>query len=377
MKINIIGTALVSFIMNSTLRFFVPVLLPFIISNLNINVYLGSLLVTAYWIGYTFMQIPSGIIADRIGISLSARLSFFAMVLLFTGFYFFRSYLCYFLIQVFIGAASAMVYVSDTAIVQAASELKKRAESVGIYQTGFFIGASLGEYLVLRTFDISFDFSFYFIMILLIIALILNILFMNYKDFKRPPGRIDRNIVYVALIRFSAGFSYIGFAAIFTTFIVYTGIVNYKNAYIYAWIPASGGLITSPIGGIISSRLGINKSILSIIPVIIMDFIIMFLNYLKKYIFLLSFFTGIMYGIYAGPSMGMASDFSGGDKNIASSSGIINFSSQVGGTISPIIIGFLYSIYHSFYIPFIFISLTSMIVLTIPILKLRIHTRYL
>jgi hypothetical protein len=56
---KVIFSSFLSFILNSTVRFFIPVLLPFLIVSLKIDLYLGSLLITAYWIGYTFFQIPA------------------------------------------------------------------------------------------------------------------------------------------------------------------------------------------------------------------------------------------------------------------------------------------------------------------------------
>ncbi len=371
---GILSASIVSFSMNSTLRFFIPVLIPLLVSTLHITVYMGSLLITAYWVGYTLFQIPAGIISDRVGVSKVAKISFILMAFSFFLFYFFRnSYVAIFIIQVMLGSFSATVYVSDTSVVQKWLPVSTRATFVGIYQTGFFIGASLGEYLILRTLSISFRFTFIAIMSILVFSAILNFIFIREPQQikKERHGKIDRRIIYVAMIRFSAGFTYIGFVTLFTTFIVFDHIVPYSSAYLYAWIPAAGGLITSPIGGLISRKMKNGKPLVSILPVIVLAGMIIYINFAPlAAIFIISFMTGALYGLYAGPSMGMASDFSGSDRNLASSSSILNFSSQVGGTVSPLLMGFLFSIYGNFQLAFIIVAIISILTLIIPLIRL-------
>ena len=158
---------------------------------------------------------------------------------------------------------------------------------------------------------------------------------------------------------------------IFATFIVFDHIVPYSSAYLYAWIPAAGGLITSPIGGLISRKMKNGKPLVSILPVIALAGMIIYINFAPlAAIFIISFMTGALYGLYAGPSMGMASDFSGSDRNLASSSSILNFSSQVGGTVSPLLMGFLFSIYGNFQLAFIIVAIISILTLIIPLIRL-------
>lgn len=85
------------------------------------------------------------------------------------------------------------------------------------------------------------------------------------------------------------------------------------------------------------------RPLIAAVTVLFLGAIIISTAFIKGYLVILpSFLAGFSYGLYAGPSMGMASDVSGGDRNLASASGIINFSSQVGGSISPFVIGYLF-----------------------------------
>jgi len=375
---KILISSFTSFFLNSSVRFFIPVLLPFLIISLNISVYSGSLLITSYWLGYTALQIPSGIISDKYGIAKINKISFTILTIIFVLLYFFKSsYYAIFIIQFFLGLFSSMIYISDASLVQKWVPPVKRSTYVGIYQTGFFLGASLGEFIILKSLYISFYLPYLIIFILLIITLIMNVLFIkeSEKIYKKEKIKINNKIIYVALIRFSAGFLYIGFLSLFTTFIIFDHIVNYSNVYLYSWIPAAGGILTSPVGGYLSTKLKNGRPFLSILSVLFLGIIIIYLGFSKPYyVFYLSFITGILYGLYAGPSMGMASDFSG-DNKISSSSGILNFSSQIGGAISPFIIGFMFSIYHNFSYAFLLIGIITFIALIPSIIKLIVYTK--
>ena len=370
---KVIFSSFLSFILNSTVRFFIPVLLPFLIVSLRIDLYLGSLLITAYWIGYTFFQIPAGVIGDRFGSARVNKVFFILLVLSFPLIYFLReSYAGLFTLQVIIGAISAVVYITDASLVQKWAPMSGRAASVGIYQTGFFVGASLGEFLVLEMFRFSFALPFEIVLVFLVAVAVLNLLYIrepgNNSRIKR--GKLSRDIIYVCFIRFSAGFSYIGFLSLFTTFIVFDHITAYSGAYSLAWIPAAGGLMGSPIGGYLSARHSRGKAIVSISSAALIGLSLILLPYVQVFfVLLISSFTGFFYGLYAGPSMSMASDFSGGDRNVSSSSGIINFSSQVGGAISPLVVGFMFSIYGNFNLAFLIMGTVTFITLIPPTMK--------
>jgi|GEM_PF-4559448 len=112
---RVIFSSFLSFILNSTVRFFIPVLLPFLIVSLNIDLYLGSLLITAYWIGYTFFQIPAGIMGDRFGTARVNKVFFILLAFSFPFIYFLReSYPGLFALQIIIGAISAVIYVTSS-----------------------------------------------------------------------------------------------------------------------------------------------------------------------------------------------------------------------------------------------------------------------
>ena len=189
---------------------------------------------------------------------------------------------------------------------------------------------------------------------------------------KHIKNKISKDIAYVALIRFAAGFSYLGFLSLYSTFIIFSHLATESSLFLYMWIPAAGGIITSPLGGIISRKYIRAKDKIATLTTLVLALFIILIGFIHGYMLLfLTFFTGIFYGLYAGPSMGMASDVSGGDKNIGSSSGIINFSSQVGGSISPVMIGYIFTVYHVFFIPFIILGAVSIMTLIPVFIKMK------
>lgn len=371
-----IWTSTFSFFLNSTVRFFVPVLLPFIISTLDVSVYEGSLLVTAYWIGYTIFQIPGGYLSDKLGAAKVSKISFILLSVCFLIIPFaMRNYYFLAIIQLLLGSISSVIYVSGMSLVQRSSSISNRPFFIGIFQTGFFFGSSIGEYIVLRTFDISFIWSFTSISILLILASVLNLIF------QKEPKKIDvkkiivpKGILYVSMIRFSAGFLYLGFLALFTTFLVYDKIAPFSLSYLYDWIPAVGGIIGSPLGGLLSKKMGTDKAIAAIVPIMAFSVLMSVIAYLpSNWILMSSFLTGFFYGLYAGPSMGMIFHVSS-EEALGASTGVFNFSSQLGGIVSPLLIGALFSIFGNFRIPFLLIGSVAAIIVLPPFLVfIRIH----
>nr|WP_237265379.1 MFS transporter [Thermoplasma sp. Kam2015] len=151
----VIQLSIISFILNFIVRFF-PATLPFIIASMKIDLFRGSLLITAYWIGYTAFQIPGGFLSDLYGTATANRISFFLLLVLFGMLYFFiEDYTAVFLMQLFLGSVSAVIYISDAALVQKWNAREKRSAELGIYQSGFFVGASLGEYFAISSYIAS------------------------------------------------------------------------------------------------------------------------------------------------------------------------------------------------------------------------------
>lgn len=374
----ILSLAFVTFYLNSAVRFFVPAVMPLIIISLHVSLGYAALLVTAYWAGYTIMQVPSGIITDRLTSSRVNIISFYLMAGVFSLFYFFLGdFNVLMIIQFTLGVLSALVYISDSSLIQTWFTRKQRTTSVGIYQTAFFVGASLGEYITIRTASFSLLVAIISITIALFILGTVNLVFI------RDPGHIvktartgirfsmSRGVAYVGLIRFSASFVYLGFLSLFTTYLVTSGKISYAGSANYSWLAAAAGIIGSPLGGILTDRYAKNKLIPSLVPTALISILVIILAFVSTIdvIIVAALFMGFLYGIYASPSMSVATELSRNDVEIGGVIGFLNFAAQLGGSISPVVIGYLAEYSGSYSLSFVMVGVISLASL-VPIVVL-------
>ena len=138
----------------------------------------------------------------------SNKISFILLTITFPFIYIMRqSYIDLIIIQGLLGTFSAFIYITDASLVQKWAQSKERASYVGLYQTGFFVGASFGEFLVLDTFRISLITPFIVIFSLLVAVSILNLIFVRDPLITevKTVGKISRDIVYVCLMIYING----------------------------------------------------------------------------------------------------------------------------------------------------------------------------
>lgn len=369
----ILSLAFVTFYVNSAVRFFIPAVMPLIIISLHVSLAYAAVLVTSYWVGYTIMQIPSGIINDKFTSSRVNKVSFLAMSAVFTLFYFYMgNFTALLLIQFSLGILSALVYISDVSLIQTWFTHRQRTISVGIYQTAFFLGASLGEYITITLASVSVNLPILVISIFLFALGFVNLVFIKDPEHvqrrvrKRIKVSISSGIAYVSLIRFSASFVYLGFLSLFTTYLVTSGKISYAGSANYSWLAAVAGLVGSPLGGILTDRYAKTKLYPALISNVLIAFLVILIAFVTNITIIvpLALMMGFLYGIYASPSMSLATELSKSDEEIGSASGFLNFSAQIGGSVSPLIIGFLAEATGNYSLSFVIIGVISLIFLS-------------
>lgn len=351
---------------------------------LSLHVSLGftAFLVSSYFAGYTLMQIPSGLIVDRMGPSRVNKASFLAMSGVFFIFYFsMESFVLLLLIQFSLGILGALVYLSDVSLIQTWFQQRERTISVGIYQTAFFVGASLGEFIIINLASVSLRLPILVLSCLLFGLGILNLMLISDPQHigmsqEKRKVSISRGIAYVSLVRFSASFAYLGFLSFFTTYLVMSGNLSYHGSGNYSFLAAIGGIFGSPLGGIITDRLSNSKLVPALASTVLIAVIVIGIALTSSFlsILLLVVVMGFLYGFYAAPSMSIATELSRNDDEIGSASGFLNFSAQIGGAVSPIIIGYLTQETGSYTFSFIVIGVVS-IIFILPILVLMASGR--
>lgn len=361
--------AFLSFYLNSSARFFVPALIPLMIVLMKVPLTYIALIVTIYWVGYSLLQIPSGYITDKVGSARVNKISFLAFSLVFSLLYLFiYDYYAVLLISFSLGILSALVYISDISLVTRWSDETHRTLNIGIFQTAFFLGASLGEYITISLSAIGIRYPILFLAIFSLVLSIANIFLL-----KDPEGtaitpvrgsflRISRGIMYIGLTRFSASFVYLGFLTMLTAFIVTFGSSSSASTSNLSWLGAIAGVLGAPFGGYLTEKLARGKIIPVIISNSLLAALIIFTGFIREIWLLIpvSLLMGFSYGMYAAPSMSLATELSGDDGKIGSASGFLNFSAQLGGIAAPVTISFLVVTTGGFSTAFMVVGLIAM-----------------
>ena len=148
-----------------------------------------------------------------------------------------------------------------------------------------------------------------------------------------------------------------------TTYIVSLGLSNLTTNL--SWLGAIAGVIGAPFGGYLTERLARGKVIPVILSNSLLVFLIIFSAFVNDLWLLVSFslLMGFSYGMYAAPSMSLATELSEDDEQIGSASGFLNFSAQVGGIVAPIAISILVVTTKGFFFAYIIVGLVAFVFL--------------
>jgi MFS family permease len=325
------------------IRFTVPSLLPFLGSIMNIRTAMEGLLVTSYWLGYTAFMLPSGIIVDRVGhrkiliMGVSLAVIFLAYPILI------KSYESLLIAQFVAGSLSAMIYVA--LVSQIISSQEKSGLAVGIYQSAFFIASSISIALTPILYAINMAIPFILYSVSLLVALIPAIMIEPEAAKHGASNRFGVNVIGMGLIRLAAGFSYLGFIAWATYYSVHVLHASASSSGLYVFTSTILGSIGTIMGGIVGDRLGyVGPSIFGSGAIAISILTIYWMPFIVQELLMLM--MGFMYGFYASPSLASSRSSS----HIGTTSAFLNFMTQLGGTISPYLIGALleYGFEHAY-----------------------------
>ena len=373
-EVETVFVTFMSFFMNVAVRFFIPSILPLLIVLQGLSKFMAGLLITSYWIGYALIQLPAGIIADKIGSGNLAKISFLGFSAVFSLLYFtLHSFMAMSAIQFALGIFSGMIYISDASLIQRQVHYSRRTTGIGLYQAGFFVASTVGFVLVISLVRIDLYLPFILYSAMLFAVSILNLVFI--RTTKEPVRRerillrLGRKLVLTGIIRFAASISFIGFAGWIAVFLVDSGVPYYETFY-YSWFLFVGGIVGSPLSGVITDRFAKRKFEIAFTGSLFIGISLVALTFLQNIIFMIPAFIsmGFLYGFYAAPSISIASDVSHDNREVGSSTGFLNLTSQVGATISPFLIGLISEITGNLRLSFEvvgFISILSLMI-TLP-----------
>nr|KJR72343.1 MAG: hypothetical protein TU36_02665 [Vulcanisaeta sp. AZ3] len=347
--------ASLSFLSVVMVRFSIPSLLPYIISR-GASTAMGGLIVSVLWVGYTIFQLVGGLIVDKYGYN--TIIYVLVLIAMLNALYpsIINYYSILLIMQFTMGSLMAISYVALISMVLV--NYSRGGLGAGIYQSMFFIGSSISIILSPYLFSINKYIPF------ILFSIIILFLVLPISRVPRP-NRISGNIVIgpenarilgMGFIRFSAGFSYIGFLGWSTYFVVRILHVEPVYSGFFAFLSSIGGSVGSVLGGYVGDKFG--YALPSILSALSLAITICFIARLMiiYVIIILMLLLGFLYGFYAAPSIAI-SKFA---KGVGAASGFLNFMSQLGGSVSPYLIGFLLQ-YGGFDYALLIVGLVSIV----------------
>ncbi len=351
------------FLLIVMIRFTTPSLLPFLGQLMHVDTSIEGLLVTAYWVGYTAFMIPSGAVVERAGVK-SAIIAGIALAAIFVLFpLFIDSYDYILMLQFTAGSLSSLIYVFLVSLIVATQ--RRSGLAVGIFQSAFFIGSSISIAVtpLLFSFNYVIPFISYGIPLIPLTALLLGVGGEGREQASSPA--INAGVVGMGLIRFAAGFSYLGFVAWSTYYSVHVLGATHSMSGVYAFTSTALGSIGTIIGGAVGDRLGyVAPSVFGSSMIAAIVLIIYWLPLPFQEVFMA--IMGFMYGFYASPSLASSKS----STRISSVSAFLNFMTQLGGTASPYLIGRMLGLL-GFASAFAILGVTSMALIITGSLLLR------
>ena len=138
------GLLVYAWISNTMIRMGLSSLLPPIMAELGLSYTMAGLLATAYFYAYMAMQIPAGILGDRLGRKrvIVAGITLGAAATVMTGLA--GSFLALFLARLLTGVGQGFLYSNDRVLIAAYTPKEKMALGQGVSFSGGGVGMALG-----------------------------------------------------------------------------------------------------------------------------------------------------------------------------------------------------------------------------------------
>ncbi|BDR90960.1 MFS transporter [Vulcanisaeta souniana] len=350
--ITIVLAASLAFFSVVLVRYSIPALLPYMVGKNGISTVMGGLIITVLWVGYTVFQVIGGLIVDRYGYNVVLYVLILIAALNATYPLIINQYYLLLVVQFIMGSLLAITYVSLISMVLL--NYGRGGLGAGIYQSMFFLASSISIILSPLLFSIN-----RFTPFLLFSAIVASSLVPLTRVNNKVGGSIvigpeNLGVLGMGFIRLSSGFSYLGFLGWSTYYVVHVLGISPTLSGFYAFLSSIMGSLGAVIGGLTGDKAGYAiPSILSSLSLSIIVIVIPELTafYLVAFLMLL---LGFFYGFYAAPSIAISKY----TRNVGATSGFLNFMSQLGGSISPYVIGFLLQ-YYDFAKTLLMVGITS------------------
>jgi len=336
--------------------------LPIFASSLDPSGLLVGLVVSAWFLSRIFIELPAGIISDRIG---RRRLLVTGLALSLIG-----PILCsqanqiYVLIlgRAFWGMGTALYFMSNMALLMDILPRSTRGRALGMFQgiefLGSFIGAPIGAFLA---FYLSFRQVFYFTVLFTLVSFFVAYISKDIRSLESFPSdkpRLDLKQVTSSLRNW--GIITVCFCTLLRTLVLQgvfqTVLQLFLNEQVGLTVAGIGWVISMKIGGQIISLFsaGIISDRFGRKPVLVIGFFISGVSILlftlsNSFLFLLlsGFLAGIGEGLDMTTILALLTDISPSDAR-GGAIGLYRTFMDVGGFLGPLVFMFAYTEYSRF-----------------------------
>lgn len=290
----LLPTISITYFVENFLRSAAGALTPLLIEELNISHGSMGLLISAYFFIYCVMQVPSGILSDRLG---ARKTILFFTVLTIVGIFLFwwsKSYEFLFVAQFLIGIGSSTFYINAVKLVSAWFPANRKATAIGILSAS----SGLGNFISYMGFPIAVERMggwrtlYLWMSALLVINWVMNIFLLKDKgDIQVYASRPDRSPILKSIVDtlkdrrlypFFAGYMLSTIAWVFMSWMPQFLIDVRGLTYLQVGQIASLGTIAGILGCIlvsaISDRLNKRKAPLLGFSILASALLIVFLN---------------------------------------------------------------------------------------------------
>lgn len=334
-----------------------------ILKDLKITEDKMGIIFSTFFLGYTLLQIPGGILGEKFGITKIIKICFLLLfiVSIFTGFI--STFLFFMIFRTISGAIEGIYYGPQFAYSSNVVDKKNKVFATTIINSGMSLGIILGTYLptyiVIKN-GYSYKILFYILSILcLILFLILNKVLINVRqDKKIEKFKMNSELYKIFFISFCSLYGFFHILTWLSKYLISEKNLKYNDVSLFISIIP----VISIFSALIFSKL-IDKykkiKLFTIILLIFTAFSLIIIIFSTNKIYLL--LGVIIYGIFGklalDPILIVATSNTSETKNLSTTLSVFNFVGLISSVIAPYVGGkslqITNSLNISFYISFI------------------------
>ncbi len=309
-------------------------------SSLKPNTIQDSLIYSLFFIGYVIVQIPAGIVSDKVKPSTIAFISLFGLSI--TSFLsgIANSIFIEYISSLFMGLSAGWIYpVTIKTLSITFKNKNEQAVAIGYYSLAWPLSIVLAGIVLPRiSIEFGWRYSYYMISILSLIFSISYLIYLRGIPNEGTKSKFiivkDKNVIIISLAGFLFFLSYWSITLYAYKYFISLGISSYTSGYLYSLL-ALAGLPATIVAGYIIRKIGVKTTL------VFFEFVYGLLTMLLS-----AFFRPDLLGIVATlmgfvrfvitPANSTAVSFVGKEK-AGSVTGFANFFWQSSGIFSPII----------------------------------------